>query len=104
MNEKKDLLNNLKIDRNAQAEPVKLPYKNIAIAFAIVAVIGFGISFFFSEEEIIEVSTFSVQSLDDSDSSSVSLLDASGYVVARRKATVSSKITGKVLELSLIHI
>ena len=99
MNEKKDLLNNLKIDRNAQAEPVKLPYKNIAIAFAIAAVIGFGISFFFTEEEIIEVSTFSVQSLDDSDSSSVSLLDASGYVVARRKATVSSKITGKVLEV-----
>ena len=99
MNEKKDLLNNLKIDRNAQAEPVKLPYKNIAIASAIAAVIGFGISFFFLEEEIIEVSTFSVQSLDDSDSSSVSLLDASGYVVARRKATVSSKITGKVLEV-----
>ena len=46
-----------------------------------------------------QVSTFSVQSLDDSDSSSVSLLDASGYVVARRKATVSSKITGKVLEV-----
>ena len=99
MNEKKDLLNNLKIDRNAQAEPVKIPYKNIVIAFISVAVIGFGISFFFSEEEIIEVSTFSVQSLDDSDSSSVSLLDASGYVVARRKATVSSKITGKVLEV-----
>jgi RND family efflux transporter MFP subunit len=28
-----------------------------------------------------------------------SLLDASGYVVARRQATVSSKITGKVLEV-----
>jgi len=26
-------------------------------------------------------------------------LDASGYVVARREATVSSKITGKVLEV-----
>ena len=99
MNEKKDLLNNLKIDRNAQAKHVKIPYKNIAIAFVILVIIGFGISFFFSEEEIIEVSTFSVQSLDGSDSSSVSLLDASGYVVARRKATVSSKITGKVLEV-----
>ena len=28
-----------------------------------------------------------------------SLLDASGYVVARRQATVSAKITGKVTEL-----
>jgi multidrug efflux pump subunit AcrA (membrane-fusion protein) len=31
--------------------------------------------------------------------SGASLLDASGYVVARRQATVSSKITGKVLEV-----
>jgi RND family efflux transporter MFP subunit len=30
-----------------------------------------------------------------------SMLDASGYVVARRQATVSSKITGKVVEVSI---
>lgn len=30
-----------------------------------------------------------------------SMLDASGYVVARRQATVSSKITGKVVEISI---
>jgi RND family efflux transporter MFP subunit len=30
-----------------------------------------------------------------------SLLDASGYVVARRRATVASKVTGKVLEVML---
>ncbi len=30
-----------------------------------------------------------------------SLLDASGYVVARRRATVASKITGKIIEVSL---
>ena len=29
------------------------------------------------------------------------MLDASGYVVARRQATVSSKITGKVVEVSI---
>ena len=28
-----------------------------------------------------------------------SVLDASGYVVARRQATVSSKIAGKILEV-----
>lgn len=32
---------------------------------------------------------------------SASVLDASGYVVARRQATVSSKVTGKVLEVSI---
>jgi RND family efflux transporter MFP subunit len=99
MNEKKDLLNNLKIDRNAKAEPSEIPYKNIFIAASVSLVVLVGFWSFFSEEEIIEVSTFSVKSIDDSDSSSVSLLDASGYVVARRKATVSSKITGKVLEV-----
>jgi hypothetical protein len=35
--------------------------------------------------------------LSQSSGNSVSVLDASGYVVARRQATVSSKITGKVL-------
>jgi RND family efflux transporter MFP subunit len=30
-----------------------------------------------------------------------SLLDASGYIVARRRATVAAKITGKVIEVSL---
>ncbi len=30
-----------------------------------------------------------------------SLLDASGYVIARRRATVASKVTGKVIEVSL---
>ena len=99
MNEKKDLLNNLRIDRSAQSEPAEIPYKNIAVASVVCLIVFFGISSFFSEEEIIEVSIFSVKSLDDSDNSSVSLLDASGYVVARRKATVSSKITGKVLEV-----
>ena len=34
-----------------------------------------------------------------SNNSSASVLDASGYVTARRQATVSSKITGKVLEV-----
>lgn len=33
------------------------------------------------------------------DSSSASVLDATGYVVARRSATVSSKVTGKVIEV-----
>ncbi|MCW1777203.1 hypothetical protein NB693_22940 [Pantoea ananatis] len=34
-------------------------------------------------------------------SSSASVLDASGYVVARRMATVSAKITGKVREVRI---
>jgi RND family efflux transporter MFP subunit len=33
--------------------------------------------------------------------SAASILDASGYVIARRQATVSSKITGKVVEIAI---
>jgi multidrug efflux pump subunit AcrA (membrane-fusion protein) len=33
------------------------------------------------------------------DSSAATVLDATGYVVARRTATVSSKVTGKVAEI-----
>ena len=34
-------------------------------------------------------------------SAGASLLDASGYIVARRRATVSSKVTGKVMKVML---
>ena len=34
-------------------------------------------------------------------SAGASLLDASGYIVARRRATVSSKVTGKVVKVML---
>ena len=54
---------------------------------------------FLSEEELKEVTTFTVKSLEMSDSSATSILDASGYVVARRRATVSSKMTGKVMKV-----
>ncbi|MBE3071759.1 MAG: efflux RND transporter periplasmic adaptor subunit [Acidobacteria bacterium] len=44
-----------------------------------------------------EVTTATVQELGGSSGSAV--LNASGYVTARRRATVSSKITGKVIEV-----
>src|SRR3546814_16597812 len=48
----------------------------------------------------IEVQTETVQAIGGS-SGSASVLDATGYVVARRMATVSAKITGKVLEVRI---
>jgi len=38
---------------------------------------------------------------DDGAAAASSILDASGYVVARRQATVASKITGKLKELDI---
>src|SRR4026208_2196338 len=46
-----------------------------------------------------EVSTFTAEAESTGPSLGNSVLNASGYVVARRMATASSKITGKVLEI-----
>ena len=99
MSEKEDLLNNLKIDRSEEpssSEGAKNKFTLLAAAAVIVVAFFW---FFNQEEEITEVTTFSVKSLSNSDSPSASILDASGYVVPRTRATVSSKITGKVMEV-----
>ena len=99
MSEKEDLLNNLKIDRSKEpSSPEGAKNKFTLLAAAVVIVVAF-FWFFNQEEEITEVTTFTVKSLSNSDSPSASILDASGYVVPRTRATVSSKITGKVMEV-----
>ena len=99
MAEREDLLNNLKIDRsNAPAEDQSFLRKLILFGAAVV-IVGVFSWVFLSEDELKEVTTFTVKSLQMSDSSATSILDASGYVVARRRATVSSKMTGKVMKV-----
>jgi RND family efflux transporter MFP subunit len=99
MSEKKDLLNNLKIDRTAppSEEPMTpLARYGILGAISVAIVVGW---LFFTSEEPVEVTTFTVKEINQNDTSASSILDASGYVVARRRATVSSKMTGKVMEV-----
>ncbi len=59
------------------------------------ALVGWAI---FGRDDAIEVKTAQVTALDSA-GGSASVLDATGYVVARRMATVSAKITGKVREV-----
>ena len=101
MNEKKDLLNDLKIDRSEDNEPESSFIKrlgfvlvSIIILFLVLTQLGF-----LSKDEIIEVDAYKAKSANQSNNSTSSVLDASGYVTARMQATVSSKITGKVLEV-----
>ncbi len=99
MSEKKDLLNNLKIDRTAppsEAPMTPLARYGILGAISVAIVVGW---LFFTSEEPVEVTTFTVKEINQNDTSASSILDASGYVVARRRATVSSKMTGKVMEV-----
>ena len=99
MSDREDLLNSLKIDRSAPpASQGQQPNKLYLFGISIL-IVGFFWWLFLSDDELKEVTTFTVKSLEMSDASATSILDASGYVVARRRATVSSKMTGKVLKV-----
>ena len=98
--DKKALLNELKIDRGGDATPARRPVKWFA-ALAVLAGAGFvgwsfGVPLFASPA--VEVRTATARATAAAPAGD-SVLDATGYVVARRQATVSSKTTGKVLEV-----
>ena len=99
MSDRENLLNNLKIDRSAQPVVEGSPSNKLYLLGAAIVLVSFFWWLFLSEDELKEVTTFTVKSLQMSDSSATSILDASGYVVARRRATVSSKVTGKVMKV-----
>ena len=99
MSERENLLNNLKIDRTAQPANEGSSPNRLYLLGAAILIVGIFWWLFSSDDELQEVTTFTVKSLQMSDSSATSILDASGYVVARRRATVSSKMTGKVMKV-----
>ena len=99
MSDRENLLNNLKIDRSAPPVVDGSPSNKLYLLAAAIVLVSFFWWLFLSEDELKEVTTFTVKSLQMSDSSATSILDASGYVVARRRATVSSKVTGKVMKV-----
>lgn len=99
MNSNADLLKELRIDRKPAPPPSR---RGLWIALAIVAVVllAAGAAWaLIGRDPGIEVRTTTAMSLGGGGSASV--LDASGYVVARRMATVSAKITGKVLDVRI---
>jgi RND family efflux transporter MFP subunit len=93
-------LDSLRIERNNEPRstgPSPL-YKWLVIG-ALAIAIGIGL-YALLHEKAIEVETATaVQSASSGGSSGAAVLNASGYVVARRQATVSSKVTGKVAEV-----
>jgi RND family efflux transporter MFP subunit len=98
MNTSADLLKELRIDRKAPP-PARKPrlglWIGVAVALAAVALAAWWL---LGREEAIEVATAPTVAIGGG-AGSTAVLDASGYVVARRMATVSSKITGKVQEV-----
>ncbi|HEY5780254.1 MAG TPA: efflux RND transporter periplasmic adaptor subunit [Lysobacter sp.] len=94
-----DLLKELRIDRKAPPETPSRHGLWIALASVGAAVLlGVAGWALFGRDNATEVKTATVTAIG-SGGSSASVLDATGYVVARRMATVSAKITGKVREV-----
>ena len=95
-----DLLKSLKIDRNAAPPESK---RGLWVTLAVVAallVLAIAAWALFGRDKGIEVQTSEVVAIGNG-GGNPSVLDATGYVVARRMATVSSKITGKVREIMI---
>jgi RND family efflux transporter MFP subunit len=92
-------LDSLRIERNNEpgnSGPSPL-YKWLVIgALALAIAVGL---FALLRDKAIEVETATAVQSSSSGGGGAAVLNASGYVVARRQATVSSKVTGKVAEV-----
>ena len=98
MSSPKPSLDALRIDRSA------IPAKKRGLAwlwYSLLLLAVAGVVFFFWSRRagIPVVKTVRVAETSTGGSSRATLLNASGYVTARRSATVSSKVTGKVVEI-----
>lgn len=93
---KDELLSQLRINREQSTEGDSKTRLWIGAAVVAVVIVA-GVTLFHDSAPVkvqIEMARMAV-----ADSSTATVLDATGYVVARRTATVSSKVTGKVAEI-----
>ena len=95
MNPDKQTLDELRIDRQSLSRG-KLPVSAIVATLVIVAAVV-GVIWWFNRTKAAVVRTITVQA--QVLGRDRTLLNASGYVTARRDSTVSSKVTGKVVEV-----
>jgi RND family efflux transporter MFP subunit len=94
MSSSKPTLDGLRIERGAEREPQS---KSWLVVAAVVVLLALGAAIWWhSRAGAVEVQTAMAR---DSGGGERTVLNASGYVTARREATVSSKVTGKVTEV-----
>jgi RND family efflux transporter MFP subunit len=97
--EKGALLHQLRIDRGLREEaPEVRRWPWLAGGALVIVLIGVGLWFMKSGHTAIAVHTAMAQPMT-SGGPSASVLDATGYVTARRQATVSAQITGTMTEV-----
>jgi len=99
MNDTSNLLNQLRIDRRDEGPPARGRALMIAAAIGLPLLLFAGWWAWSARGTPVAVQTASAHAVGGGSGGSASVLDATGYVVARRMATVSAKITGKVREV-----
>jgi RND family efflux transporter MFP subunit len=96
MDPQKPMLDDLRIKRSDKPES-NLRIRPVAIGI-VVLVLAAGVIWWLTRPKAIEVRTVVAREISGA-SGDHTVLNASGYVTARRAATVSSKVTGKVVEV-----
>ena len=92
----KDELASLRIDKSARGGGGRGAL--IVVVILLLAVVA-GVIYWTRREPVMEIRTAEAAVRSGAAGAANSILSASGYVTARRRATVSSKVTGKVLEI-----
>lgn len=93
----KSALDQLRIDRRSGDSRERPPWLWVALTLLLLAVGA--AAWWFVRPRAVQVEIVTVRELTAGGERT--LLNASGYVVARREATVSSKVTGKVVEVMI---
>ncbi|AKC87058.1 efflux RND transporter periplasmic adaptor subunit [Pseudoxanthomonas suwonensis] len=101
MNASAELLKELRLERSKTPAPPPPSRRGLWIGLAVAAAVVLAVLawLLLGGEKAPEVRTAPVVAIASGGGASASVLDASGYVVARRMATVSAKVTGRVKEV-----
>ncbi|MEM7050576.1 MAG: efflux RND transporter periplasmic adaptor subunit [Acidobacteriota bacterium] len=97
MNDQADKLSDLRIDDQDRRGDGGGRGLRLGLALLLL-VLALAVAWWWLRPRAVEVTTTAL-AVEGAGRPSAAVLDASGYVVARRRATVSSKITGKIVEV-----
>lgn len=102
MNASSELLKELRLERSKAPAPPPSSrrWRWIVLGVVVAAVVALGAWLLLGGDKAVEVRTAPVAAIA-AGGGNASVLDASGYVVARRMATVSAQITGRVKEVNI---